>query len=323
MIAINTILFTKNYQLRIPNETDVDFVFSATRYTGFNNWMLWDAPDQKREIVEALERNIKGWKEGRDYNFTIETQEVVPTRLGRISIHKTEEKSVWSIGYWTHPRQQAKGIMTEALECIVEFGFRRLGAQRLQACYAIENKASEKVLIKNGFKFECHLEQGFKKKGQWIPENKMVLDYQSWRKTKTDTENCDFCKILTDNKNTIFENQHLVVLLDIDPISLGHVIICPKQHYADFHNLPDEVLLEMTVMAKRYILLLQKLFPAKGYSMMLNAGAFNDLKHCHLHVFPRNSATTFQWTYDENSLSQDARNFMVLKKLFEGHLEPT
>ncbi len=133
-------------------------------------------------------------------------------------------------------------------------------------------------------------------------------------------KSCDFCHIIQNNPNTIFENDQFAVLLDIAPISLGHAMICPKKHFTDFHEVSNEFIGEMMSLAKRYILLLQKLFPAKGYSMMLNGGAFNDLAHCHVHVFPRNSKEEFQWTYDERMLSTDATRFSVLKNIIEGYI---
>ena len=100
---------------------------------------------------------------------------------------------------------------------------------------------------------------------------------------------------------------------------MGHVIICPKDFYQDFHEVPNDIIQEMMDIAKRYILFLEKVFDNKGYSIMLNGGKFNDLKHCHLHVFPRKSTKEFQWVYDEESLPDDAKRFDVIKKLFQGN----
>lgn len=320
MIPTETTLETENYRLRIPNKTDINFVFSASRYPGFNDGMQWDAPISKSELVAPLEGNRKSWVEGTGYGFTIESKTKPPERLGRISIRRTEEKDLWDVGYWTHPEHQKKGVLTEALGAILTFGFSRLSALKIRARYAIWNKASEKVLIKNGFKFSKHLEKGFIKKGEWIRENEFCLTKAQWKGAKAILESCDFCDVLKGNENTIFEDKDLMILLDIDPIALGHVILCPKKHYTDFHDMPDDLIQKMNLLAKKYILALQNIFPAKGYSMMLNAGAFNDLKHCHLHIFPRNAKEEFQWLYSEEKLPEDAARFEVLKQLIAGYI---
>lgn len=320
MISTSTILQTKNYELKIPDETDIDFVFSATRYSQFNSGMLWDAPKNKEELLSPLKRNYDSWIQGKGYSFTIISRDKNPEKLGRISIRKKEEIDTWDVGFWVHPEYQNRGIMSEVLDRIIRFGFLELKADKIIARYATWNKASEKVLVKNGFKFVKYIEKGFIKNEQWVDENELCITKEEYAKADAIIKSCDFCNILKANKNTIFENSQFVVLFDIDPISLGHVLICPKNHYTDFHEMPDELVKEMMVLAKKYIKLLQKLFINRGYSLMLNAGLFNDLKHCHLHVFSRNSKEEFQWVFDQEKLSKDATQFEVLKKLVEGHL---
>ena len=63
------------------------------------------------------------------------------------------EEQVWNVGFWTHPDSQSQGIMTEVLSGILKFGFEDLSAVRIEACHVIWNKASEKVLKKNGFEY--------------------------------------------------------------------------------------------------------------------------------------------------------------------------
>ena len=320
-IPTTLILSSKKFRLRIPDETDLEFVFSTAEYPGVHDGMLWEPPQNREELIKPLERSLKRWQEGSSYNFTIETKDQNPIQVGRISIRKTETKDIWNVGFWTHPKYQRKGVMSEALKAVTNFGFTKLKAKEITAQYAIWNKASEKVLLNNNFKFVRHLEKGYFKNGKWESENEFALKKNEIGDEKnTSASQSDFRAILKENKNTIFENDFIIILLDIDPISLGHVIICPKDHYRDFHGLPDQVMYEMMKWAKKYIKLLEKVFENEGYSMMLNAGSFNDLNHCHLHIFPRKSAKEFQWTYDEENLPEDATRFDVLKKLFEGNL---
>lgn len=318
MIPLSTTLSTKNYQLRIPDESDFEMIFSATRYPDFNQGMPWDPPANRKELAAPLARSLARWKDGTDYNFTITAVGASPERLGRISIRQTEVVGIWNVGFWTHPSQQGRGVMTEALAAIINFGFNQLAAQSITACYAIWNKGSEKVLLNNGFTFAAHLEQGFLKKGQWVAENKFELTKERWQ-SNAKLATCSFCKVIQNNKQRIYEDEHFAVLLDIDPIAIGHVLICPKEHYTDFHELPDELARGLISLAKQYLGVMQKLFAPQGYSMMLNAGAFNDLKHCHLHLFPRTSAEAFAWTYNEDKLHPDAANFAVLKQLIQGN----
>lgn len=170
---------TSRFVLRIPNEEDIPFVFSATRYQGFNDGMLWEAPENESELIEPLKRTIKKWEEAVEYTFTI-SRKKQSELIGRISIRKTPEEHVWETGFWTHPESQNEGVMTEALEGLLSFGFEQLKAIRIQACHALWNKASEKVLKRNGMKFEKYLPQGFKKKGEWVAENLLSIEKVEW-----------------------------------------------------------------------------------------------------------------------------------------------
>ncbi|MEZ4849282.1 MAG: GNAT family protein [Bacteroidia bacterium] len=180
MIPTDLILKTPRYLLRIPNESDIDFVFSASRYPGFNDGMQWDPPEHKDTIAESLKRSIQSWKEGKGYSFTIVSRDESAQRLGRISIRPDQGENVWNIGYWTHPEHQKKGIMTEAVGAILEFGFTQLQATKITACTATWNKASEKVLLNHGFTFVRFIEQGFQKKGEWVSENEYELNMEDW-----------------------------------------------------------------------------------------------------------------------------------------------
>lgn len=168
-------LFTPRLVLRPPRLDDIPFIFSATRFKGFNDGMLWDPPKDIDELVEPYYRLLKARKDGIAYNFAIDSRSDSQP-LGRISIRKTDTKDVWNVGFWTHPEHYGKGIMTEALGRIVKFGSEDLKAIRIEAEYALWNKGSEAVLTKNGFQFVKYIEKGYKKNGMWVDENLMAIE---------------------------------------------------------------------------------------------------------------------------------------------------
>ena len=184
MLPFDTILQTTNYRLRIPDKSDIDFVYDATRFPGFNDGMQWDPPKDKKELIAPLENSINSWQAGTGYGFTIENTASNPKRLGRISIRKTDMQDVWNIGYWTHPEFQGQGIMSEVVGCILEFGFVQLNAAEIRSCYALWNKASEKVLLKNGFKFVRHIEKGLWKNNAWVSETEVGITRKEYEERK-------------------------------------------------------------------------------------------------------------------------------------------
>ncbi|MNT86503.1 Ribosomal-protein-serine acetyltransferase [compost metagenome] len=56
------------------------------------------------------------------------------------------------IGYELLPQFQGKGIMKEAIACLLEYGFNTMEARKIVAFPSAENPASVKLLEKSGFK---------------------------------------------------------------------------------------------------------------------------------------------------------------------------
>lgn len=181
MLSTSFTLETDRFRLRIPSAEDLPLIFSATRYPGFNDGMLWEPPDHPDEMIEPFEKTIKAWEMGEAYTFSIDDKKSGHF-LGRIVIRPTATHQLWNVGFWTHPTAQGRGVMTEALSRVLEFGFTQLSAECIEACHAIWNKASERVLQKNGLQFVRYIEQGFQKKDQWVAENLLAIDRKSWQK---------------------------------------------------------------------------------------------------------------------------------------------
>jgi [ribosomal protein S5]-alanine N-acetyltransferase len=171
--------FARNHQLKTTrcilrhvSEDDIPHVFSATRAEGFNDGMQWEPPVDQSDLITPLENNSKAWEDDSAYVFTIESQN--GEFVGRIAIRSTESADIWDLGFWTHPTWQGRGYMTEAVERILIFGFRELGAREIEARHASWNISSRRVLEKCGFNWREHIPEGFQKKGRWISEERLA-----------------------------------------------------------------------------------------------------------------------------------------------------
>ncbi|MGY8815906.1 MAG: GNAT family N-acetyltransferase [Gammaproteobacteria bacterium] len=174
-IDLNTILTTKRLTLRSTSSSDIDLVWSATRFEGFNNGMTWEPPESKEELVPMIQKNIDAWLEGNAYIFAIELiDSALP--IGRVVIRKDSSPSVWNIGYWIHPDHWNNGYATEAAREIINFGFSELNATSLTTAHAISNTASKKVIEKLGFKFTRENPRGYIKSGEPVAEYEYVIN---------------------------------------------------------------------------------------------------------------------------------------------------
>jgi RimJ/RimL family protein N-acetyltransferase len=74
------------------------------------------------------------------------------------------------IGYWIGEPYWGQGIATKAVELVTEYGFNRLGLERIYSGVFDFNKASQKVLEKSGFTLEGIFKKSVIKNGRIINE---------------------------------------------------------------------------------------------------------------------------------------------------------
>jgi len=95
------------------------------------------------------------------------------------SIGLVRQKDVYrlsaEIGYWLGEPYWGKGIMTEAVWQLTEYGFSRLGLVRIYTGVFDFNRASQRVLEKAGFKLECISEKALIKNDRICDEYKYAL----------------------------------------------------------------------------------------------------------------------------------------------------
>ena len=96
---------------------------------------------------------------------------------GMIGLHPQPDvyrKSV-EIGYWIAEEYWGKGIATEAVRKIVEFGFENMDINRIWAGVFEYNEGSKRVLAKNGFELEAVLKKAVYKNDRFWDEHRMAL----------------------------------------------------------------------------------------------------------------------------------------------------
>ncbi|HEX8695123.1 MAG TPA: GNAT family N-acetyltransferase [Longimicrobium sp.] len=74
--------------------------------------------------------------------------------VGTVSLRLTPAHRRAELGYWVGVPFWNQGYVTEAAAALVDFGFRQLGLNRIQARHLTRNPASGRVMQKLGMKFE-------------------------------------------------------------------------------------------------------------------------------------------------------------------------
>jgi RimJ/RimL family protein N-acetyltransferase len=85
------------------------------------------------------------------------------------------------IGYMLHPHHWHKGIMKEALDVVMDYGFNQMKLNRVEAKLSNGNDASEFLLVKSGFTKEAFLRQDIYFGGEFIDSliySKLASDHR-------------------------------------------------------------------------------------------------------------------------------------------------
>lgn len=97
------------------------------------------------------------------------TQKENPKLIGIIGHYRLKPEHLRSeIGYMLHPAHQGKGIVSEAIKEVVNYGFEVMKLHSIEAIIDPENCASEKVLQKNGFVKEAHFKENEFYEGRFL-----------------------------------------------------------------------------------------------------------------------------------------------------------
>lgn len=103
--------------------------------------------------------------------------------------------------------------------------------------------------------------------------------------------NCIFCKIIDGAipSNTIYEDDDYKVILDNGPVTKGHALILPKEHYANFYDIPEELSVGAFRLAKKLMVKITEKLGADGFHILQNnnEAANQSVLHYHMHLIPR------------------------------------
>lgn len=102
---------------------------------------------------------------------------------------------------------------------------------------------------------------------------------------------CVFCGIVKKKApaEIVFENDTVLGLVPIDPVSKGHLLVIPKQHFENIFDVEDRVLRELISVTKKLSEKAVKENKATGVNILNASGqdAQQTVFHLHFHVVPR------------------------------------
>lgn len=129
--------------------------------------------------------------------------------------------------------------------------------------------------------------------------------YAPWRDSYVEKEvkgsipsaeqKCIFCEVFADN---VVEDEHyilyrqddLAIMLNLYPYNGGHILVFPRKHTSQFHELSQEVLASLMSTVARSTKIVQQALGCEGINFGANIGRIAGAgipQHVHMHIVPR------------------------------------
>lgn len=121
------------------------------------------------------------------------------------------------------------------------------------------------------------------------------------------TEKTIFEKIIAREipADIVYEDDISVAFLDINPVTKGHTLLISREPYPWMTDVPDEVLAELFIRAKKLMNLMRVALDVDLIQVHVDG---KEVPHFHIHLIPRlitDSSTNFSHvTYDTDSEKQ-------------------
>ena len=130
-------------------------------------------------------------------------------------------------------------------------------------------------------------------------------------------QNCIFCKILAGDipSAVVYEDDDFKVILDVGPAAKGHMLILPKEHYADIMEMPEELTAKAFVLAKRMAAKMESVLGCDGVNVLQNnhEAAGQTVFHFHIHLIPRMKHDKVGVTWKPGKLTDETKEEVLSK----------
>lgn len=87
----------------------------------------------------------------------------------------------------------------------------------------------------------------------------------------------------------VYEDEHVLAFLDINPLSVGHTLVIPKERVAHLHEMSDAQSAAIGRVLPRIARAVREVTGVEQYNLLQNNGplAHQAVFHVHFHIIPR------------------------------------
>jgi ribosomal-protein-alanine N-acetyltransferase len=163
------VIETRRLLLREVNKKDLKNLYllrSNTQAMQFIDKPLATSPHEIKAFIKLINKKTK---ENETISWAITLKDKPEELIGTISFHRIElENYRAELGYMLMPEQWNKGLISEAIPNVIDYGFNKMKLHSIEANINPNNALSRKILEKFGFKKEAYFKENYYYNGKFI-----------------------------------------------------------------------------------------------------------------------------------------------------------
>ena len=106
----------------------------------------------------------------------------------------------------------------------------------------------------------------------------------------------------------IAEDEHFFAFLDISPMTKGHTLVIPKVEEDYIFNLPDDMVGDMMIFAKKVAVAIKKAIPCVRVGVAVLG---MEVPHAHIHLVPLTKESDLNFRNPKLNLSSEEMNALA------------
>ena len=119
---------------------------------------------------------------------------------------------------------------------------------------------------------------------------------------------CIFCQIVSGKiqAKKIYEDEHAVAILDINPANPGHILLLTKEHYSIMPQIPEDEISHVFMVAKSLSNSMLRSIDAQGTNIIVANGiaAGQRAQHFMAHIIPRKENDGVNFVLPQKTMEQ-------------------
>ena len=173
----------ENVRLRFIKTNEVEALFKLVEKNRayLRDWLNWvDEQTEPEASRKSILKRIQKAEEGTELELGVY---VDGTLVGSLGFNKLSLRNKsGEIGYWISEEYQGKGIVTDCVRALIDYGFRTLKLHRIEIGCATRNMHSRAIPERLGFIFEGTAREAYFLYDHFEDSRKYGLLTAEWKK---------------------------------------------------------------------------------------------------------------------------------------------